>query len=150
MATLTLLCSTCLLLLLAAPCCVLCIKTVVVSPTVTTSSHSGTLRDTLHFPTVLGEFTQTCQLNFSYVSDQPVSVWLSLDTDAQSLLILSNGRPCVDRTSCIVSQVLDPQRRYFLLGKNDVDAEASVVLNFTAAASSAAGLVIFVRLVLVA
>ena len=89
--------------------------------------------------TVLREFTETCQVEFSYVSDQPVSVWLSVEASAQGLVVLPDGRPCVNELSCFASKAVDPTRRYFLLAETLYQTDAYVSLNSSAAVASEAG-----------
>lgn len=111
-----------------------------VSPTVVTGSGQQNIYNNSNgFSSTLHAFTGTCQLNFSYVSNQPVSVWLSVENQAQALLVLPSGRPCINQTFCSASLNVEPRRTYFLLAENRFDKDARVTYNFSAAVSSAAG-----------
>ena len=87
----------------------------------------------------LYEFIEFCQFDFSYTSDQEVSIWLSVEARGQSLLVLPDGRPCVNVTACGASKTLNPQHRYFLLAENLSNGNARIRLNITAVASSQSG-----------
>lgn len=114
-----------------------------VSPTAVSGRRSFGVRSSSYLPTgaVLG-VSNACQLNFSYVSDQPVSVWFSLEGYAQTLLVLPNGRPCVNKTTCTASAFIDRHKQYVLLAEYLPEvsgSSANVVLNFSAAIPSASG-----------
>lgn len=116
---------------------------VVFSPTVVSGRRSFSVRSRSSLPTgaVLG-VSDTCQLNFSYVSDQPVSVWFSLEGFAEKLLVLPDGRPCINQTSCTASAFIDRHKQYVVLAEYVPDissSTANVVLNFSAAVPSASG-----------
>lgn len=112
----------------------------VVSSNAASSSESFDVYNSSYgFPSTLKEFTGSCQLNFSYVSTVPISAWLSVEDEPQALLVLPNGRPCVNRMFCSVITNLNLNRRYFLLAENLSGSTARLILNTTAAASSASG-----------
>ena len=118
------------------------VETITVSPAAISSSLAWTVDGAsagLASASLLHEFTETCQINFSYVSNQPISMWLSVEDSAQALLILPEGRPCLNQTACFASKNVDPTRRYFLLAENLYTRDAILDLNYSAAASSTAG-----------
>lgn len=133
----------CFLLLATVLTCVVSIETVVVSPTIAQGSltHAYAPSTSYSFSNDVLEVANTCQLNFSYVSDQPVSVWLSLDSQAQTLQLLPNGRPCVNQTVCRANTYLNPSKRYYVLTENFAQDTATIILNYSASASSESGAV---------
>lgn len=114
-----------------------------VSPTALSGRRSFGVRSSSYLPTgAVLEVSDACQLNFSYVSDQPVSVWFSLEGYAQTLLVLPDGRPCVNKTTCTASAFIDRHKQYVLLAEYLPEvsgSSANVVLNFSAAVPSASG-----------